>query len=166
MLDIGISGYQTASAAVLAEADEMIPTQCITFAFCTVTIACLYNDTGLNWDEYVAEGEGPSRGGARPPPEEEIKAEETREELIGRAAARDPEAVEQVYEALNNALEYVRANRTILCPSSICGFPMRQGAEYCSQYGTPAARRRERCRSARRPKREANSEDSSSEGAP
>ena len=43
---------------------------------------------------------------------------------------------------------------------------MRQGAEYCSPCGTPAAGRRERSRSARRPKQEANSDTEGSEGAP
>lgn len=163
MLDLGITAWQTASAAVLAQDYEMIPVQCIAFSFCTVTGACLHNDTGLTWEEYVEDG--PSQGGARPESEDEDEAEQARDELIGRAAAREPEAMAQVHEALANAQQYVRANRTILCPSAICGFPMRQGAEFCSQCGTPAARRRERSRSAR-PRREATAESSGSEGAP
>ena len=48
LIDAGLSGYQTASAAVLTEANEMVPAHCITFAFCTVTGAVLYSDTNLH----------------------------------------------------------------------------------------------------------------------
>ena len=92
LIDAGLSGYQTASAAVLTEANEMVPAHCITFAFCTVTGAVLYNDTNLHWEDYVAEG--PSRGGARPHSEDEAEAEVIRDELLDRAAARDPDSVE------------------------------------------------------------------------
>ena len=101
MLDLGITAWQTASAAVLAQDYEMIPVQCIAFAFCTVTGACLHNDTDMSWEDYVKYG--PSRSDARPESDGEGDAEQARDELIGRAAAREPEAMVQVHEALANA---------------------------------------------------------------
>ena len=118
----------------------------------------LHNDTDMHWQDWI--NVGPSQGAPRSPsPEPEMEEED------GRAAARDTDAEAQVFEALENARRYVKANWRVLCVIRICGVPLAPGADFCRECGMPARTLRTRSRSAR-PTQMRFEDAGGSEGAP